>query len=188
MTMIIDGTAGVTFPNSTTQSGGGLVVGSASPLVNGTAVASTSGTSIDFTSIPSWVKRITVIFNGVSLSGTAHLLLQVGVSSTPTTSGYLSGSSYALITASATLGITSTAGYCMYMGTAGYAIYGHMVISNISGNNWICSGLIANTNFTPYTGQAGGTGSLSGTLGMVRITTTNGTDTFDAGTINIQYE
>ena len=188
MAMTIDGTAGVTFPNSTTQSGGGLVVGTASPLVSGTAQASTSGTSIDFTSIPNWVKRITVIFNGVSLSGSAHLLLQVGVGSSPTTSGYLSGSTYALVNSSATSGITSTAGYCMYVGTAGYALYGHMVISNISGNNWICSGLIANTNFVPYTGQAGGTGSLSGTLGMVRITTTNGTDTFDAGTINIQYE
>lgn len=29
---------------------------------------------------------------------------------------------------------------------------------------------------------------LSGTLDRVRITTANGTDTFDAGTINILYE
>jgi len=188
MAITIDGTAGITFPNSTTQSGGGLVVGSASPVTRGTAVASTSGTSIDFTSIPSWVKRITLIFNDVSLNGTAHLLVQIGVNTTPTTSGYLSGSSYALITQSNTLGITSTAGYCMYLGTATYAIYGTMTLTNISGNNWVCNGLIANTNILPYTGQAGGNGSLSGTLGMVRITTTNGTNTFDNGTINILYE
>ena len=38
----------------------------AQPLTLGTAVASTSGTSIDFSSIPSWVKRVTVMFNGSS--------------------------------------------------------------------------------------------------------------------------
>ena len=47
-------------------------------LVSGTAVASTSGTSIDFTGIPSWVKRITVMFNGVSTSGTSFKQIQIG--------------------------------------------------------------------------------------------------------------
>jgi hypothetical protein len=188
MTMIIDGTNGLTFNDATTQAAAGLVVGSASPVTRGTSVASTSGTSIDFTSIPSWVKRITVILNGVSLSGSAHLLVQIGVGSSPTTSGYLSGTTYALIASSGTLGTTSTAGYCMWIGSTSYTPSGHMVISNISGNNWICSGLVANTNSVGYTGQAAGTGSLSGTLGMVRITSTNGTDTFDAGSINILYE
>jgi hypothetical protein len=34
----------------------------------------------------------------------------------------------------------------------------------------------------------GGFVPLSGTLDRVRITTANGTDTFDAGSINILYE
>ena len=204
MTMIISGDNGLTFPNSTVQASAGLTA--ASPTIasgvltypngatnggyinGGTAVASTSGTSIDFTSIPSWVKRITVMLNGVSLNGTAHLLVQIGVGSTPTTSGYSSTSSYALASGSASGGVSSTAGYVMYVATASYVFSGHMVITNISGNIWVCSGLISNATTTPYTGQTAGTGSVASTLGMVRITTTNGTDTFDAGSINILYE
>ena len=61
------------------------------PLVSGTSQASTSGTSIDFTSIPSWVKRITVMFNGVSTNGTSNLQIQLGTGATPTytVTGYL---------------------------------------------------------------------------------------------------
>jgi len=59
-------------------------------IVRGTAVASTSGTSIDFTAIPAWVERITVMFQGVSTSGTSFVLVQLGTGSTTyTTSGYL---------------------------------------------------------------------------------------------------
>ena len=61
--------------------------GTLAPIVSGTAVASTSGTSIDFTGIPSWVKRITVMLNGVSTSGTSIVQVQIG-SGSPTTSGY----------------------------------------------------------------------------------------------------
>jgi len=53
----------------------GIVTG---VIVSGTAVASTSGTSIDFTSIPSWVKRVTVMFAGVSTNGTGSYLIQIG--------------------------------------------------------------------------------------------------------------
>ena len=157
-------------------------------LISGTAVASTSGTAIDFTNIPSWVKRITIMFGGVSISGSAHLLVQAGVSSTPTTSGYNSTSSYATASASSTGGASSTAGFIMYIGVATYNFSGHIVLTNVSGNLWVSSGLIANSTTTPYTGQQAGNVTLGGTLGMVRITTSNGTDTFDAGSINIMYE
>ena len=56
-------------------------------LTSGTAQASTSGTAIDFTGIPSWAKRITVMFNGVSTNGTSNPQIQLG-SGSPTTSGY----------------------------------------------------------------------------------------------------
>jgi len=183
-------TSAVAGTNITVSSSTGAVTINASsyPLTSGTSVASTSGTSIDFTSIPSWVKRITVMFNGVSITGTANLLLQIGVGSTPTTSGYVSSSSYALIATPSTGGETSTAGYVMHVNAAAHVFSGLMVITNVSGNIWVESGVIANTATTPYTGQSAGTGSLSSTLGMVRITTTNGTDTFDAGSINILYE
>lgn len=162
--------------------------GTVTSLVSGTSQATTSGTYKDFLSIPNWVRRITIIFNGVSLSGTAHLLVQIGTGGVPTTSGYSSTSSYALAASSATNGVTSTSGYIMYIGTASYVFSGHIVLTNISGNIWISSGIISNLTTTPYTGQQAGLGSTSATLDMVRITTSNGTDTFDAGSINILYE
>jgi hypothetical protein len=170
------------------SSGTITVAGVNSNIVTGTSQATTSGTSKDFTSIPSWVKRITIMLNGVSLNGTAHLLIQIGTGGTPTTSGYSSTSSFALASGSASGGVSSTAGYIMYIATASYVLSGHIVLTNISGNIWVSSGLISNATTTPYTGQTAGNGTLSGTLDMVRITTSNGTDTFDAGSVNILYE
>ena len=158
------------------------------PLTSGTAAASTSGTSIDFTGIPSWVKRITVMFNGVSTNGTSHVLVQIGTGGVPTTTGYSSASSFVNITSSVAGGITSTAGFIVFYGSATYISGGNFTITNVSGNIWTFAGIIANLTTASYTGQSAGSGSLSGTLNMVRITTVNGTDTFDAGSINILYE
>jgi len=181
----VSGTNTITLPVGT---GTATVAGVNSNIVAGTTVASTSGTSIDYTSLPSWIKRITIMFNGVSLSGSANLLIQIGTGGTPTTSGYSSTSSYALASGSASGGVSSTAGYIMYIATASYVFSGHIVLTNVSGNIWVSSGLISNVTTTPYTGQTAGTGTLAGTLNMVRITTSNGTDTFDAGSVNILYE
>lgn len=154
-----------------------------SVIVQGTAVASTSGTSIDFTSIPSWVKRIVVIFSGVSTSGTSIKQVQLG-SGSIITSGYTS-STTTTGTTSATL--TSTTGLSFGSNIASDSIYGVMTISNITGNVWVCSHACY-ANPTPQSTFGGGGISLSGTLDRIRITTVNGTDTFDAGSINIQYE
>ena len=162
-------------------------IGMTDAPTSGTAVTA-SGTSVDFTGIPSTAKRITVMLQGISTSGASFMQVQIGVGSTPTTSGYSSGSTYALIGSSGTSGGTSTAGFVIFGNAATYLISGHTVITNISGNNWVASGVIYNSATTPYTGQHAGIGSLSGALGMIRITTVNGTDTFDAGTINIMWE
>ena len=157
---IIAGTSGsiVSYTNGAERmriDSSGIVTGTAGNLmlVSSTALATTSGTSKDFTSIPSWVKRITVMFNAVSLSGTANLLIQIGTGGTPTTSGYSSTSSYALASGSASGGVSSTAGYIMYISTASYIFSGHIVLTNVSGNIWVSSGLISNVTTTPYTGQ-----------------------------------
>lgn len=147
-----------------------------------TAVASTSGTSIDFTGLPSWVKRITVMFSGVSLSGTSDFLVQIGAGSV-TTSGYAS---------SAELGgvaTASTAGFIARAGTAANTYGGLITITTLGSNIWSSSAVIRQGNAAGGTGGAGaGYVTLSGTLDRVRITTSNGTDTFDAGTVNILYE
>ena len=146
-----------------------------------TAVASTSGTSIDFTGLPSWIKRITVMFNGVSTNGTSLYLIQIG-SGSVTTSGYSSGSIF-----SGTLA-TSTAGFIVDPSkTAASLISGNVLITLLGSNTYTSTGAV----YLPSTyvaTSAGVSPALSGALDRVRITTVNGTDTFDAGTINILYE
>ena len=158
-----------------------------SSIVTGTAVASTSGTAIDFTSIPSWVERITVLFNAVSLSATANLLVQIGVSGGVETTGYASSCAYGGSSVDAGAA-SSTAGYVIRAGAAAAAIAGTLQISNVSGNIWVASfngarvdGAVASSN------SGGGVKTLAAVLDRVRITSTS-TDTFDAGSINILYE
>jgi hypothetical protein len=178
MSVIINGSAGVTTNSGAVYDG----------ISRGTSVASTSGTSIDFTSIPSWVKRITVIFNAVSTNGTSNWLIQAGTGGTPTSSGYVSASNQAYATSN--VATTSTAGFILYPSGATSILSGSISIVNISGNIWIASGTVGGnySGGTAMTVSTGGTVTLGGTLNMVRITTANGTDTFDAGSINILYE
>ena len=154
-------------------------------IVAGTAQASTSGTSIDFTSIPSWVKRVTVMFNGVSTTGASAVQIQIG-SGSFTTTGYSSSAMIAGGTNIA-IGLQSTTGLLLTpTRVASDATTGTMTINNISGNIWISMTASAVNN--TYANCGGGSVSLSGTLDRVRITTVGGTDTFDAGSINIMYE
>lgn len=170
-----------------TVTASGLVTGATGalyPVVQGAAQASTSGTSIDFTSIPSWVKRITVMFSGVSTNGVSAYLCQIGSGSVLNT-GYTSGAG--TIGTSSAAGNNSTTGYILMQAAVATGLYsGQVVLANVSGNIWVEAGTIgysANGSST-----SGGTVTLSGTLDRVRITTVNGTDTFDAGSINILYE
>jgi hypothetical protein len=154
-------------------------------IVSGTAVASTSGTSIDFTGIPSWVKRITVMFGGVSTSGTSKLRVQLGSGSVET-SGYL-GSSSAIASASAN-SATFSSGFDLNDSEVATALRRGIFTCTLLGSNlWVLSGTLS-VQDTGYTSLTNGTKTTSSTLDRVRITTVNGTDTFDAGSINILYE
>ena len=157
-------------------------------MVLETAKASTSGTVVDFTGIPSWVKRVTVMFNGVSVSGTANILVQIG-SGSVSTSGYASNGAYSGATNQAGA-VTSTAGFVVFGGTASNVATGTLSICLLTATTYISSHVTAMTQGASlYSLHGGGTSpSLSGTLDRVRITTVNGTDTFDAGSINILYE
>jgi hypothetical protein len=156
----------------------------ASLITSGTAVASTSGTSIDFTSIPSWVKRITVSFSSVSTNGSSDWGIQLGTSGGIVTSGY-SGS-----TGNAVGGFQAQTTYAqtVYTATASTSASGSVTICliNSSTNLWAISGNGCST--TTYASLSGYSVTLSGALTTVRIKTGNGTDTFDAGSINILYE
>jgi hypothetical protein len=152
-------------------------------LTSGTAVASTSGTSIDFTSIPSWVKRITVMFNGVSTNGSSNILIQLGDSGGIETTSYISGADN-----SGGTGITTaTTGFILtQQNSASYLEYGIATICLVGSNTWVYSSSLYST--LPRIMMANGNKTLSDTLDRVRITTVGGTDTFDAGSINILYE
>jgi len=152
--------------------------------VRETAQASTSGTVIDFTGIPVWAKQITVMFSGVSLSGTSDILVQLGDAGGFETTGYIGRGGNAS-TAPAVAITTSTAGFPIRISAAGNSFYGQMTITNITSNTFVSS--FAGTSGATLISVGGGDKTLSDTLTQVRITTVNGTDTFDAGTINIMY-
>jgi hypothetical protein len=149
---------------------------SVNPFTLGTAVASTSGTAIDFTGIPSWAKRVTVMFDGVSTNGTSAIIVRLGAGSVQATgyTGSIGGTAY------------TTGSPIVVPGLSSENFRGSTVILNVTSNSWVATGL-ASTN-APSLTTAASSVTLSGTLDRVRITTVNGTDTFDLGTINISYE
>jgi len=179
-----------------TASSSGLAIStynpSASLITSGTSQASTSGTSIDFTSIPSWVKRITVMFNGVSTNGTSIPQVQLGTSGGVTTSGY-SSSGVTFNSSSAATGSVITTGFATecynpYFTAAGIR-NGQMVLALVGSNIWTSTSIIGGSiSGSSSSSFQGGVVTLAATLTTVRITTVNGTDTFDAGSINILYE
>jgi hypothetical protein len=151
-------------------------------LTSGTAVASTSGTSIDFTSIPSWVKRITVMLNGVSTNGTSPLLIQIGDSGGIENTSYVSSANYSTGTSDSSAGFIIL--YAIVASSLNHG--GAIILSNLSGNTWVSNGNMTDTG--GRNSSSAGYKTLSDVLDRIRITTVNGTDTFDAGSINILYE
>lgn len=164
----------------------------ADKLVLGTAKASTSGTGIDFspvdsTGIPSWVKRITVMFNGVSTSGASNYLVQIGSGSFVAT-GYLSNG--ASVGGGGYAATAATSGFIVINGDGATSntIAGQMILTAAGSNSWIACHNVSSVSAIPRPGHGAGSITLSGALDRIRITTVNGTDTFDAGSINIMYE
>lgn len=175
--------------NTTFAGTAAVPTGTLYPIVSGTAVASTSGTSIDFTGIPSWVKRITVMFNGVSTNGSSNILVQLGDSGGVEATSYISISAYSGAT-NAAGAINATTGFVVNVGSAATTtFYGALTLFLQTGTTWVESHIFGITQgATLYSVHGGGNKSLSDVLDRVRITTVNGTDTFDAGSINILYE
>ena len=168
MAVTINGSAGVTTNSGAVYDG----------IQRLTAVASTSGTSISFSSIPSWCKRLTVMFNGVSTSGTSNYLIRLNSEATGYTGEADSLDSNA----------TDTTGFILTASQVGASNIGDGVVTivNLSGNLWISTGIVRQST-TRNCYSAGGK-TTSAVVSSVQITTVNGTDTFDAGTINILYE
>lgn len=177
MSVIINGSAGVTTNT-------GAVYDSIQRATAQTA----SGSSVDFTSIPSWVRRITVTMTDISFAAAGVARIRLGTSGGLVTTGYL-GSTYAFVstpTITATALSSSPEGIAAIVTTSGTSIvFGQFIIVNMTGNTWQCNGAISRTN-DGATNTSIGSIALSGTLDRLSLVAT--TSTFDAGTINILYE
>lgn len=176
----------ITTPTIATPTITGAVLSSmgSSVITAGTAQSSASGTAITFTGIPSWVKKVTMILSGVSLTGSDNFLVQIG-SGSLTTSGYSNVTGYA---GASTGSITSSSGILIVSGgNAGDATWGQISFYSIGSNTWVASGGTTSGTAINYFSVPGGAVSLSGALDRISITRSI-SDSFDAGTINIFYQ
>ncbi len=159
------------------------------PLTLGTSVATTSGTSVGFTGIPSWVKRITISYSGISTNGSSDIVFRIGNGSY-ISSGYVGGT--LTIPTSTPAGTVWTSGALLtHAGgvSAGALFHGTMVLTLLDAatNRWVFDGTANRSDANAAYIQSGNL-TLSGSLDRVQIATVNATDTFDAGLINTLYE
>ncbi len=156
-------------------------------LVRATVQNTTSGTAIEFTGIPSWVKRIVVMFFGVSTNGSTRMIVQLGTSGGIETTNYFSSASYSNSAGTFTFETTGLVLEPTGSASPPYARYGSMVIENVNSNSWVSRSTISIDTGSVVPAGAGGK-TLAGTLDRLRITTVGAADTFDAGSVNILYE
>lgn len=155
-------------------------------IVSGTAIATTSGTSHDFTGIPSWVKRITIMLSGVSTNGTSPLRFKLGAAGGIESTGYLLTTVSLFQPSGVTMG-NPTDGFGTYDNFATSVWNGAISIMKLDGNTWVANGGLSLSSGSGIH-LVFGSKTLSDTLTQIRLTTSNGTDAFDAGSVNIIYE
>lgn len=152
------------------------------------AAKTATGTAVDFspadgTGIPSWARKVTVQFSGVSTNGTSNGIIQLGSGSVQTT-GYAGaaadGPTYSVSNFTTGCGIRLFA-------AANCVAEGAIVFSLHSGNTWVGQGVMARSDAT-VAGHSATRVALSGTLDRIRITTVTGTDNFDAGSVSLLIE
>lgn len=186
--LTVGGTTTLTA-NTTGITSAGIVADSVAtirPLVNMTVngggtnpfPASLGPANVDFTGIPSWVKRITFSFTGLSTNGSSIIEVRLGTAGGIVSSGYLG----------ATTGTTYTDGMALSNSVTSTNIYnGVLTIVNLTGNTW-CSFGCSSRSDGATTHTIGYSIALAAALTQVRLTTVNGTDLFDAGSVNVMYE
>jgi len=166
------------------------------PLVSSTVNAggtnpfpsSLGPSSVDYTNLPSWVKRITIMLSGVSVSGTDSVLLRLGTGAGPTyaSTGYANGN---VFFNGATVGSYNnpTTGFFLTAGSSAAGLnHGVATLALVSGTVWAISGSIMMSGATRGI-TLGGSLDAGAALTAIRFVTET-TNTFDAGSINILYE
>jgi len=154
----------------------------------GTEIASTSGTSITFTGIPAGTKRVMISFVGVSTNGTSAIMVQIGDSGGIEDATYTS-TIVTLTNAAAVATVSGTTGFLAAAPSAGTNAFSGIVtliLEDSSDFTWVATAVGKSTTLVMQLGA--GDKALSAELTQVRITMFNGSDTFDAGEINISFE
>lgn len=156
----------------------------------GTPIATTSGTSIDFTGIPAGTKQIIINFRRVSVNTGSNYLIQIGDSGGIEDSGYVSRAALFESTTGTAQFSDSTSGFINRVGTTTQAALASgsitLTLENATSFTWVATGILFDTSSNECSFNSGSK-SLSAVLDRVRITTTGGTGTFDNGEINIAY-
>jgi len=179
------GNTGATGIGSTGATGVGATGATGASTLTFSTPVSASGTSVDFTGIPSSAQRINVMFNSISSNGSSDYLIRVGTSISIITSGY---NSYCNTFNTNPSGITQTSGFVINESpSSSSSLHGNVTITKMSNDKWVLTGILVSTVSIGIS-LSGGSVTFVGTLDRIRLTTVNGTDTFDAGTINISYE
>jgi hypothetical protein len=146
------------------------------------SVALVNQTAVDFTSVPSWVKRLTFVFASASSSGSSVWLVQLGDAGGIETAGYVAvGGGYT----SASGVANYTTGFGVSNSNAAGAIReGILVLQRLGNTNtWVAVGQFARSGDAVVAESAQGGKTLSDVLTQARLTTVNGTDQYDAGTV-----
>jgi hypothetical protein len=172
MPLVLNGTTGV-------QGNSGAFVAD--------TVKTATGTSVDFTDIPSWVKRITVMLSGVSTNGTNGIRFQLRVGGSAVTTNYTTAN-FTVTNAIAGSVSPITNGWPITLASASSVNHGQIILNKISDSAWVGSGQFYDSLATERIAVTVGRAFSVGVVDGVRVTTTGGTDTFDAGSINIFYE
>jgi len=172
--------------NVTTTLANGIVTPAklSQPMTLGTSIATTSGTYVELTGIPSWAKKVSVLFNKVGITGASNMLVQLG------TSGGIQGNNYeaqgSVVNASVAT-LNSTSGFPIRNVESSARISGIMTIATLGSNLWVMSGTLTVIGGTASVQMVAGSIQLSGVLDRVRINALNA-ENLDEGSVNIIYE
>lgn len=155
-----------------------------------TPVATTSGTSVSLTTtIPSWVRRISIPLAGISTNGTSAVILQIGPAGGLATANY-NGSVANFQNGAAIVAAVNTNGFRIGNNWgAAVTMDGiiDLMLEDEATNTWAMKYTGARRDTTANIWSASGTIALSGPLTQIALTTQGGADTFDGGSAGLTY-
>lgn len=172
-----------TVPSEIQGQGGQAIIGS-TKMILAPLLAATSGTAIDFTGIPAWVKRISMVFSVVSTNGASLVIVQVGSGSIQTTN-YAGATS--VLAASTVATANNSTNFSTGSAGATASFGGRLTLTHMGSNIWAAEGSVGFSS-TATTAVISGSVAVSGVLDRVRLTTAGGTDAFDAGSVTVLLE